>query len=309
MDIYSAEIQVNKLLNYVKGLSDSKPRMYQKSKDRLKELANTCTQVVSVISELLQDEALINNDPDSSDEFGLSDKTDFNAALNSIEHQLVDLRKFLNSSSSLSSEIVVSSESSVENSVSEIDTGDRKQAIQLYKQCFQKLSSENSSIFEADSCGKLLWSWFSHRFLEVSDTFHYNMKRLPNWVRDIVILYGYHLETDSLSEFLQTFQKWIDDVDAGTNNYAVPYEIYMMNKKPSKEFMTLTAVVLWDVLLDSGLRDICMNASSGLYPSDDCVYSLVGSLNSEVMNPYTNYMYDESILKLCKLTKKVGGSK
>ena len=91
MDIYSAEIQVNKLLDYVKSLSDAKPRMYQKSKDRLKELASTCNQVVSVIAEILQDEALLSD----QDEFGGSNVNDFNAVLNSMEDQITELRQFL----------------------------------------------------------------------------------------------------------------------------------------------------------------------------------------------------------------------
>ena len=92
MDIYSAEIQVNKLLNYVKGLSGTDHKLYKKSKNRLKELANTCNEVVSVISELIQDEALVNND--ESDEFGGADTADFNSVLNSMEGQIAELRQF-----------------------------------------------------------------------------------------------------------------------------------------------------------------------------------------------------------------------
>lgn len=291
MDIYGAEIQVNKLLNYVKSLSDAKPRMYQKSKDRLKELANTCNQVILVISEILQDEALINND---NEEFGGSDNTDFDSVLTSMENQITELRQFL--SSPKSSDPVATDISS---------TNMKKTALYTYKKCLFSLSNSNFIVTEAESCSKLLWSWFNHRFLEGPTTFRYNMKRLPGWIRDIVILYCYHLELGTIENFELSFQKWIDSINEN-NNYAVPYEVYQFDTSPSSEVVTLTSVVMWDILLDGGLRTLCSDDSSGLYLSEDCIYSLVGSLNSDVMNPYKNYQYDGSILKKCNFTLKEG---
>lgn len=291
MDIYGAEIQVNKLLNYVKSLSDSKPRMYQKSRDRLKELANTCNQVVVVISEILQNEALMNND---TEEFEGSDNTDFNTVLNSMENQISELRQFL--SAPKSSATIPEPSSSVT----------KKKALYSYKQCLLNLSNSSCIVVEAEDCSKMLWSWFSSRFLEGPDNFRYNMKRLPGWIRDIVIVYCYHLESDTLDDFKFRFQNWIDHIGENSN-YAVPYEIYQFDKQPDPNLVTLTSAVMWDILLDSGLRSLCADTSSGLYPSEDCVYSLVGSLNSDVMNPYTNYLYDNSILQRCNLTLKEGG--
>lgn len=291
MDIYTAEIQVNKLLNYVKGLSDSKPRMYQKSKDRLKELANTCNEVVLVIAEILQDEALIS---DQQDEFGGSESSDFNSMLNSMEDQILELRQFLNAP---------------KPDVSKETSNNKKRAINTYRYCLSSLSSANILVEEAEDCSKLLWNWFETRFLTYSETFKYNMKRIPRWIRDIVIMYGYHLECGTLAEYNRQFKDWIDSIAVGNNNYAVPYEIYQFDTDPTADYATLSSVVIWDILLDYGLRDICIESSSGLYPSEDCVYNLVGSLNSSVMDPYSNYAYDHSILEKCNLTLKAGDNK
>lgn len=285
MDIYSAEIQVNKLLNYVKGLSDAKPRMYRKSKDRLKELANTCNEVVFVISELLQDEALVNND--DSDEFGGSDTTDFNSVLNSMEGQIAELRQFLNGPKTLSESI--------------ISTDDKKKALYTYKTCLQNLSNADIPVVEAKACGKLLWDWFSTRYLECKDNFRYSMRKVPTWIQDIVIFYGLSVENHSSDKFSEDLMKWVREVAPGTN-FSVPYNIYQFDKKPDSKVVTLTAVVIWDILLDYGLRDLCSVEDTELYPTEGCVFDLVGSLNSEIMNPYTNYNYDSSILKRCNLT-------
>lgn len=291
MDIYTAEIQVNKLLNYVKDLSDSKPRMYQKSKDRLKELANTCNQVVLVIAEILQDEALLN---DQQDEFGGSGTSDFNSMLNSMEDQILELRQFLNAP---------------KPEVLKERNNSKKLAINRYKYCLSSLSSSNILVEEAEDCSKLIWNWFETRFLSYSDTFKYNMKRIPRWIRDIVILYGYHLECGTLAEYEKQFEEWISSITVGNNNYAVPYEVYQFDTEPTAEFATLSSVVIWDILLDYGLRDLCIDSSSELYPSEDCVYNLVGSLDSSVMDPYSNYMYDHSILDKCNLTLKAGDNR
>lgn len=287
MDIYSAEIQVKKLLNYVQSLSDSKSRMYQKSKDRLKELANTCNQVVAVISQLIQDEALVNSD---SDEFSRSDPTDFKSVLDSMESQIAELRQFI--------------EPPKQNSSNLISTNDRKKALFAYKTCLNTLSNSSMKVLEAEDCSRLIWNWFSARFLNTSSTFRYNMKKLPSWIRDIVIFYGYHVENRSVAKFKSDFNSWIDSIRTG-NNYAVPYEIYQFEKSPNPEIVTLTSVVLWDLLLDGGLRQLCCD-NSDIYPSEECVYSLVGKLDSNVMNPYTNYNYDTDILRKCNLTIKVG---
>lgn len=286
MDIYSAETQVKKLLNYVMSLSDSKTRMYQKSKDRLKELAGTCNQVIAVISEILQDEALV----DDRDEFEGS-ASDFNAVLNSMEDQITELRQFLSSPRT--------------DSTSTASLNARKQALVTYKNCLSSIANSDVAIVEAKDCGELLWSWFNARFLSGPSSFKYNMKRLPGWVRDIVVLYSYHFENKTLESFKDDFYKWIATIPKG-NNYAVPYEVYSFDKSPNPELATLSAVVIWDILLDYGLKDLCCDSSSELYPSEDCVYTLVGSLKSSVMDPYQNYLYDRTILNRCNLTLKGG---
>lgn len=294
MDIYSAEIQVKKLLNYVQGLSDSKSRMYQKSKDRLKELANTCTQVVSVISELLQDEALANNDNNTSDEFGGSDTTDYISVLDSMEVSISELRQFINPHGGLH----------VLRPVSTATSNDKKQVMYDYKVCLHNLSTSTCCVQEADDCSKLIWDWFSARYLEGPENFRYNTKKIPYWIRDIVIMYGYHVDQNSTGVFKTSFHKWINDISPD-NNYVVPYEIYTFEKNPNPKMLTLTSAVLWDILLDSGLRDLCNKQ----YFEEDMIYSMIGSLNSEIMNPYTNYQYDSSILQKCKLTVKEGDEK
>lgn len=322
MDIYGAEVQVNKLLNYVKGLSDSKPRMYQKSKVRLKELANTCNQVVAVISEILQDEALV--EENSSDEFGGSEFSDVNSVLTSMEDQLMELRKFLGSPVKRYPPEVILPPASVSESNSEdhpfgtsetksdesrtIDApSGKKKALYDYSTCLEKLSETEMVVSEAEGCSKLLWDWFNTRFRTNSGNFKYNMKKFPSWLRDIVILYCYHLEQNTLDTFLSGFYTWMSSLPTRNDNYSVPYEVFQFDKNPDSNKMTLSALVMWDILLDYGLRNLCLDFSNKLYPTEDLVYNFVNELNEKVMDPYKNYSYDSSILNICGFHVKEDG--
>ena len=299
MDIYGAEIQVNKLLNYVKSLSDSRPRMYQKSKDRLKDLALSCNQIVTIIADILQDESLRDN---STDEFGSCMVEDVNAVLNSMQNQIHELRQFINVDTSAGSNTIVHP---ANVSIDSISSRDKKTAINSYKVCLHNLSNTEMIVQEAEDCSEILWRWFSSRFLDHQENFLYKITMLPNWLRDIVILYGSYLDCGLIDDFTTSFNSWIDSIDSSMP-FAVPYEVHQLYTNVDTSKMTLTAVVLWDVLLDHGLRSLCNNVPSALYPAEDAVYTVVGSLNSNAMDPYTHYSYEKSILSKCNLTLKVG---
>lgn len=303
MDIYGAEIQVNKLLNFVKDLSDSKPRMYQKSKDRLKDLALTCNEVISVIATILQDESLVDN---SNDEFGGSNVDEVNAVLNSMQDQIYELRQFINAPMYVDMDVdyhVVQSNEISKKESSNYLHEDRKLALKSYRKCLSELSDSSMQVLEAEDCSQLLWTWFSTRFIVNTSNFKYKMSMLPEWVRDIVIMYGYNHESNSIESFKSRFNSWLESINSDMN-YAIPPDVY----HPDSSMMTLTAVVIWDILLDHGLRNLCRD-DSDLYPSEDCVYDMVGAVDGNIMDPYTNYAYDPSILTKCNLTLKVGDDK
>lgn len=301
MDIYGAEVQVQKLLNYVKSLSNSNKTMYQKSKDRLKDLANNCSQIVSIISEILQEEVLTHDPP----EFEGTGTSDFNDVIRSMEDRIQALSDFVNMPPGYTSSTNKVHAIDAYHELPNTTTISRKQALMVYKMCLRNLASNVMDVKEAEDCSNLLWRWFSVRFLEGPKDFRYNMKHIPKWIRDIVIMYGYHVYHGTIESFKNQFYNWMAQIPEG-NKYVVPFEIYKMDKNSDASKMTLTAVVLWDVLLDNGMRDLCRDPDSGLYPTEDCVFTYVGEHNSNVMNPYQHYSYDYSLLDTCNLTVKAG---
>lgn len=288
MDINSAELQVKRLLSYVEDIANSPKKMYGKSKTRLKEVATTCSEVVRIIYTVLEDESLSNMD---EQEFSQSSNPDIVTVLNDMQSELNKLKSFVSTSSG-----------SAETSSVSIST--RRQVLLNYSASLKHLSEVSIPIKSAHKCAELLHMWFSTRFESVqSSDFHYNIKRWPDWLRDIVIVYGHSVATDTEDQFISKFEYWCNSIQQEVNNkYAVPYFIYTFNRYHDPSQFTLTAAVLWDILLDNGLAQLC-TSDDDLYPFEDSVYRLCGEYSPAVLDNYADYKLNSRLLTQCKLIK------
>lgn len=286
MDIYSAESHVKRLLSYVEGIADEKPRMYEKSKNRLRDLADTCNQVVLVISEILQDEVL----NDDREEFE-DTNSDVVELLDSMEDQLIKLRQFTSSNPA-----ETSSKSNQLNY-----RMDKKKIISEYRKWLMSASDNYLGCIYADECAEMLWTWFDTRFYKTisGSSFRYNMKKFPMWIRDFVVVYGKSVHDGSSEDFMNDFRHWIsliENTDA-RNKFAVPYPVYQFGKNVDSGMLTLESVVLWDMLLDKGLMNLCF-LDNDLHLDEYCIYNLVGDKCPEELDKYVDYKHDPSILTL-----------
>lgn len=288
MDINSAELQCKRLLSYVEEIANSPKKMYGKSKTRLKDVATTCSEVVRIIYSVLEDESLSNMD---EQEFSQSTNPDIAKVLNDMQTELNRLKAFVSTSPAPSDSPTVS-------------TSTRKQVLINYSNVLKNVAGTSISIESAHRCARLLEKWFSARFISNStqSEFHYNIKRWPDWLRDIVIVYGHSVATDTEDQFISKFEYWCDNIQVSSNNYAVPYFIYTFNRYHDTSQFTLTAAVLWDILLDNGLSELCTN-DDDLYPFEDSVYKLCGEYSPAVLDRYADYKLDSQLLKECKLLK------
>lgn len=296
MDIYSAETHVKKLLAYVEDLTDSKSKVYSKSKNRLKDIADTCSKVVELISSIIQEEALKDDDT----EFG-SD-SDIVDVLDNMQSQISQVRQFTG--------VDKGTVKSPESAPSAISSVTRKKAMKNYIDAIYKVATSSISYVPASNCAKLLWMWFDARFVKVipNTTFRYNMKRFPNWIRNFVIAYGKSIRDGTNTMFEASIQEWVNslpDSEAGSK-YAVPYEIYALDKVIDPKDLTLDAVVMWDVLIDAGLESICTRNKDDLYLNEDCIYNLCSDINPEVLDDYADYKSHPEILEMLGGTNNEG---
>jgi len=281
MDINSAEKSIKKLLAYAQDLAESKPRMYQKSRDRLKELADTCMEVVTVISSVIQDEALA----EDIVEFNSEPMPNIANAIQSMQAQLDQLRSFAG----------VSSEStSSSNSTSNTFTNSKKGALRKYTDVLQSIATVDFKYDYVSRCAKFLWYWFDVRFRQTVRTsgFRYNMKKFPVWVRDIVLMYGKAIRDNTYLDLDKNVRSWVDGLLAESdspNLYSIPYDLYQFERDMCADDMTMEAAVLWDILLDNGLSELCTHTSDDLFLSEGAVYDLCSELNPSVLDSYTDY--------------------
>lgn len=290
MDIHGAETHLKKLLQYVQELAESKPGMYQKSKDRLKSIADTCDQVVKIISEILKDETLVEDEC----EFGTSQNADLLSVISSMDTQLTMLKQFMN----------VPQDNVAESPKQKISSDMRRQAIRNYSACFRLLKESENDI--VNRCGDFLSTWFDIRFISSIPShpyFRYNIKRIPQWTCAMVVIYCKHIVQGDIQEFRVDFDNWCENIKNGEtgNKYAVPYEVYQFDRFQSPSEMTLAAVVMWDMLFDAGLKDLCINDGSGMYVSEDSMYKLCESCNPRALDRYANYQDMNSVLRVAKL--------
>ena len=300
MDIYIAKEHMDKLLTYVKNVADSKPRMYQKSKDRLRDIAETCQKVVQIISEILQEEILEDCYDDSSE----SNNSEILQMVLDMQEELLHLKQFVsykdNEVCSASSTQRVKSN---EPLVKRISIDDRKFAMSKYRTVLKRISESYTEFPQVSELCKLLYRWFETRFytsMKYNKDFRYNIRRIPVWISDIIIVYSNHLIKKDSDEFVHDFYSWCDDLlTDNSGKFAVPYEVYQFDKEERKTIY-LNSVVIWDILLDLGLTELC-NDSDDLYVSESYMYDTCMQAHPEQLNNYRNYNIDPSVIDECGL--------
>ena len=315
MDIYIAKEHMDKLLLYVKNISDTKPRMYQKSKDRLRDIAETCQTVVEIISEILQEELL---DDQFDDDTDINHNTDVLNMVKSMQHELSSLSQFIqyNPSYSITNDASKGVGNTTDKSINFVQPCkckiDRKSVMLEYKSVLKSMSDQYIEFPQiADLC-KLLYNWFDCRFyksIKTSKDFRYNIRRIPIWICDIVAVYGNYINKSQESEFLHNFNQWLYDISDNGSRFAIPYEIYQFDISTHKN-ISMTSVIIWDILLDLSMNKLCNLENPEVCLSDDMLYNLCMKHSPHNLDSYKHYKVDPSILTTCKLfrdTSQYGG--
>ena len=294
MDIYSAETQVKRLLKFVEDTKTARPKMLNKSKNRLRDLAATCADVVHIISEILQEESLnIDGDEFSTSNLDIAD---------SVANMRFDLNKLATMAETSTPMVSGLEMVAIQNNVFG-GSATRKNVMSQYAVVLKTLAKSKIAYPAVADCARLLWLWFDTRFLSNSDLdFHFNIKRIGTWIADIVILYSYAVIQNSTDEFEKSFKEWCNLIPKSETQYAIPYFVYLFDKNCDGSKLTLLAAVIWDILLDLGLRTVCAD-NSDIYVREDYVYKLCDKYNPDVLDRYVNYRDDPAVLSKCGLVK------
>ena len=180
-----------------------------------------------------------------------------------------------------------------------------KTAIDKYAHVLRFMASQQYEIDAVRDCLKFLWDWFNTRILlnktYANSEFKTSPVRFRKIIYSLVINYGYHYENNVMDMFATEFDNWKSEVGISeyvTSKCATDALTYKIEKNTAPEYANLTAVILWDLLIDCGLDELCdsdLLASTSL--SKNGVWNKTESLNPDVLNNYSDYKTNPDILK------------
>ena len=185
------------------------------------------------------------------------------------------------------------------SSNSNISKSARRQAMAIYADVLSKFDNLDTGYSKVDKCGKLLSDWFSKRFNDYSPNFKYNIAMIPKWTGDIVCCYAYYDSIHKLDHFLNQFYSWLSKLSADTVSYAIPYVVYDYSHMPnSNEKYPVSALLIWDILLDAGLELCTRDLPCKLQIDRDLVLSKLRFYHHDTIDRYDKnpYLYMNKFL-------------
>lgn len=285
MDIKSAERQIQGILKYLEDLDNAESRLYTKSKDRLKCVSECCEQILQVTSSLLKNEVL--KADDSADTYPVTCMIDsMQSQLNEVG-TLADITQF------------------------ELTDNIQKELLTAYIKTFSKIANGQfgQRCTQVHELSKLLYDWITYRFIKYTNGFHYKFERISVWILNIIIAYCEALVDGTSDKFVRHFYTWLDALNSSTTlcKYAIPANIYKIGADGYQNHLTLSAVVMYDVLYECGFLKLYKSVGQK-YPDyktillrDGSMYELVEKYKSEILDEYKSYLYYPQILKSCNI--------
>lgn len=299
MDIYSAEKYVANLLEFVQDKSKSEVKMYSKSRERWKSIANTCIKVVNVITEMLQDEVM---EQDYTIEVS-EDTYD----PGSLEGMVLKMQAQL---SALSTFVGCKPDAKVVSN-DPLSPDKRREIIKQYLTTLEEVANNQINVKEINKLTYILYNWFRVRFVDstkCNNNFRYNIRRFPEWLSGIIIMYSYHVYAGDVDEFVSDFNLWLDSCYNSSKSgcYPIPLEVYKFVTKHSPEYVQTISMVVYDILIDLGLSDLVKDEEC--YLNDDHIYRICKDINPECLDSYVHYTSNPDVIESVGMHMLEGGN-
>ena len=101
------------------------------------------------------------------------------------------------------------------------------------------------------------------RFRFYGKDFDFKLEDVDRWICDIIIMYGYHVDNDTLENFSKRFVQWCYRLNYQCND-AVPQDIQLLSDNYSK-YLTLKTLRMCDELLMYDSKCVDMTIMFDLY--------------------------------------------
>ena len=293
-------MHLHSVKSYIEGLRNSNSKVYSKTKKKLTELSSDMLQCVQMISEILKEESLDTDETgilsSESTEFTDSDILQLSQDMADTISKFEELDQFNHMFTGVKKEDT--SDSLIPVTSISPSSKQKKYIIRSYGDALRKLPDKLVNYPDAKLCSELLWKWYRIRFFESqSPDFHYNIKNLPIWLRNIVLTFGSHLEDGTIDKFCEDFEGWLSSVQQSgskQSKYSVPYEVYALDITIKTSDVSLTSVVLWEILYENGLQSLSDPKLETCALQSETMYNLCTKYNPDIMEQYEYYENSKS---------------
>lgn len=319
MDLNSANKNIHKILSYIKSISNSESTLYDKSKQKLTDISNTCIECIQEISSILQIESLCDDEFEFDMNPNSKSNIDLQNQVNVLSLEVNKLKVFLqqgnpniNIDESIDVNIgpdlkpVIHNHQINNDSIVSYDYNSNLSSIDLsnivknYKFVLNRTSMNECTMNIINRCTRILWNWFDNRILKIhtiAPPFHYDVHRFKTLIYSFVILMGYHIEMNTFDSFEESFDSWVDSLSMSSesNKWVAPYDVYEIERGNYSKYVTLTAVIIWDILLDLGLYELC-DTKSSIYLDKNSIWDIVSKVNLDILDNYFDYRESPELL-------------
>lgn len=311
MDIHSAMMHMHSVKSYIENLNASDAKVYSKTKKKLTDLSSDMLQCVRMISEILNETALDNDETGilshttqeiDSDILRLSEDMSNTVSkfeeLDHFNHILPTLDDFDVDVFEQDSDDYVLPVTPV-SAIANTTVKQRKYVVKTYGDVLKILPSRLTNYPDAKLCAELISRWYRIRFFESqTGNYYYNIKNIPMWVRNIVLAFGTHLEHGTIDKFCTDFDGWLSAIqqpESKQSKYSVPYDVYALGITIKKSDVSLTSVVLWEILYDNGMKALSNSKLEDCSLQSETMYNLCTKYDPSIMEQYEYYQDSKSI--------------
>lgn len=255
IEVPRIQAHADKIDSQLSTVLSQKPQMYAKTKERYKDLAISLLSSVEKIASILEEDSLASVDNKTS-EFS-TNRFDVSDLSNALKH---------------ASERIDSCANFVSTDFSIVSNNANKETLRRYGQVLEQASNYNFRYEEANECAYILNRWFKARFSNPSknSTFRYNLAYIPEWITDIIILYGKYHSNQDTSSFMNMMTSWCDNLSVESVKWAVPYEVHQLSKSRELRNYTMNAVLIGDILMDEMYYLLTETSSPDIVANLEC---------------------------------------
>lgn len=268
MKLPNIEKRLAEIAEYITEAAESKPNIYSCTRERYRNIANSCQTIISGVSEILQSEI---QNVTEEEEFETMPDANVQETIENMLAKILRLNEFCGDSKPNTTNVT------------------HKEIFESYLSAIAEVREESFEMPAVQTCCDLLTRWIEKRFLGNSaySNFKYSMTRVPRWFTFIVIAYANNLEIHNEDVFVSMFTKWCDSLSSNSqySKYAVPYDVFSLCTKQQVN-VSITALALWDILVDKGLHKICTIDMTDEYPTEDAVYQVCLKNDDKVIDKY-----------------------